>query len=399
MDLYLQMGHGMQKMCADLLDLWGNGTVILSPVNIAQNKLETLANSYHRKNGHVLFDPQLYYPRDGADKLTAYDYWPSSFSTISDNNTLTESCRSILQINEMIQSEAVIVPGEEITSTQQLANKLIWIKKAVEYFRAHSHKKLYCTLCLFTEIIRSENAIEELLTCLDEIDVDGYYIVARSSNEEYIITDYLWMHGILKLCACLKLMGKRVIWAFANHQALAASVCHIDAIASGNYMNTRQFVPKRFRSKTDDLELRKSTWYFDPNALTEYKANLLDIAYQRGFLNRFMPIGDFSNPYGGVLFAGAIPSSTSYNETYSFMHYLHCLHVLCQSVSLDSFETTRAQLDFLIDSAESEISFLRTKGFQSQNRNFGAGIEAIRIAIAAIEEDYGFRLEFDWSSL
>lgn len=399
MELYLQMGHGMQKMCSELLRFWGDGTVILSPVNIAQDKLIPLATKYRKANGNVLFDPQLYYPRDGADKLTAYDYWPSSFSTISDKNTMIDTCQSILKINEQTQTEAIIIPGEEILDLQHIQSKTSWIKEASKYFRDHSTKRLYGTLCLFTEIIRSQNAIEGLLAYLEQIDVDGYYIVARSSNEDYIITDPIWMLGMIKLCTCLKLMNKKVIWAFSNHQALFASICHIDAIASGNYMNTRQFVPRRFRSKTEDMEMRKSIWYFDPNALTEYKANLLDVAYQRGFLDRFRPMGDFANPYADVLFSGAVPSSTSYNETSSFLHYLHCLRILCQSVSLDSFSNTRAQLNFFMDSAENEMAFLRTKGFQSQNRNFGAGIEALRIAMSTIEEDYGLRLELDWTSL
>ena len=40
MELYLQMGYGMQKMSKELLAQWGSGHVIISPVNIKQQSLE-----------------------------------------------------------------------------------------------------------------------------------------------------------------------------------------------------------------------------------------------------------------------------------------------------------------------------------------------------------------------
>ena len=39
MELYLQMGHGMQSMAEELIGLWGGGNVIISPVNITQDRV------------------------------------------------------------------------------------------------------------------------------------------------------------------------------------------------------------------------------------------------------------------------------------------------------------------------------------------------------------------------
>lgn len=276
---------------------------------------------------------------------------------------------------------------------------LTWIADSAHYYRDHTEKPLYATVCLFTEVLRSQTAIEELVDMLSAVDVDGYYVVARSSNEEYIISDAKWMMGLAKLLTCLKLQKRRVILAYTNHQGLIAALAHVDAIASGNYMNTRQFVPGRFRSKKEDLELRKSNWYFHPYAMTEYKADLLDIAYNRRFIDSFRPLGEFRNPYSEMLFSGIEPSLTNYNETKAFMHYLHCLNVLCHSLTLDSFDSCMDHFSFLLDNAENLIKQYKERGMRSQNRDFGTGIEALRIAAAMINEDYGFRLRIDWPSM
>ena len=46
MDLYLQLGHGMQKLSQELIKCWGEGTVIISPVNMSQDKLASFAKKY-----------------------------------------------------------------------------------------------------------------------------------------------------------------------------------------------------------------------------------------------------------------------------------------------------------------------------------------------------------------
>lgn len=398
MELYLQMGHGMEKMCLDLLSDWGNGTVIFSPVNVRRDKLKQLSQKYRNAGGKVLFDPQMYYPKDGADKLKQYDYWPSETVTISDYLVKRNICSEIYKINTEVDAEMIILPGQEMDK-DTFSSGIEWHRASAEYFRDHTEKPIIATLCLYTEVLRSSDTIEQLVALLANLDVDGYYIVARSSNEEYIISDTNWMIGLTKLITCLKLMNKYVLLGYTNHQGLISAISHIDAIASGNFMNTRQFVPDRFRSKKSDLDRRKSNWYFHPYAITEYKADLLDVAYSRHYLDSFAPLGEFRNAYSKMLFDGAMPSSTNYNEPNAFKHYLHCMKVLCNSLTLNTYDDTKEYFNFLLDNAENKIQFYKTKGLRSQNRDFGAGIEALRIASVSVDEDYGFRLRIDWNSL
>ena len=396
MELYLQMGHGMQKLSKDLLSQWGTGHVIISPVNIKQQSLEKYSKEIRALNGKLYFDPQIFYPHDANTKLKEYDYWPQG--SLSDTSTLTSIHHCLLELNNNIGTEAIILPStklDELTFDRVLKQ----LSGGINFFRGKTSKNLYATLCIAPETIRNQEFIENSLDLITKLDVDGFYLIVQPSNGEYINSDTLWEIGFLKLVACLKLSQKKVIIGYANHQTLVASILKVDGIASGTYMNTRSFSPEKFQSYSDDDTKRKSTWYYLPEAMSEYKAMMLDVAKQRGFLEEFAPQGDLKNPYSSVLFSGAMPSSTSYKETESFMHYLTCLKKQCDILTHASFQDAFNTYDFMLNIAEKKIKILKQKGMRGQNRDFEPGIDANRIAMFAINEDYGFKLRMEWDTM
>ena len=395
MELYLQLGHGMQAMAQELIKSWGKGTVIISPVNLQQDKLVVFSKKIHTVGGQVLFDPQMFYPKQGHIKLQAYDYWPAEGVSITAENGYKAINQELLRINNAINSAKVILPGIEMKE-DQFAYSINWITNSAEYFSQKTDKPLLATLCLYPETIRNSLAIETLIEQLKNIPVEGYYIIPHPSNNEYIVSDPIWVIGLLKLLTCLKLAKKQVIVGYSNHQGLLYSLANVDAIASGTYMNTCSFVPAKFKSPKDDDIKHKSTWYYLPTAFSEYKAALLDVAMQRGYLDAFLPQGEFKNMYSEMLFKGASPSSTNYNETNSFKHYLHCLKVQCDMLSLNSYQETYDTYEFMLNTAENQIKEFKKRGMSGQNRDFAPAIEANRVAMCANNEDYGLKLRFDW---
>ena len=398
MELYLQLGHGMQKLSQELVKCWGEGTVIISPVNMSQDKLASYAKKIHMIGGNVLFDPQMFYPKEGHIKLKAYDYWPNEGGSITSVDIHRNINRELLRINNEIETEEVILPGIEMKEDTFNYN-LKWINSSAEYFNQKTGKKLLATLCLYPETIRNSASIEILVEALRLIPVSGYYIIPHPSNNEYIVSDPIWVIGMMKLISCLKLLKRKVIVGYSNHQGLVYSLACADAIASGTYMNTRSFVPGKFKSPKDDDIKHKSTWYYHPSALTEYKAALLDVAMQRGYLDAFAPQGEYINPYSEMLFNGAQPSSTNYNEPNSFKHYLHCLRIQCSLLSRDNYDDAYSAYEFMLNAAENQIKDFKRHGMTGQNRDFAPAIEANRIAMCANDEDYGLRLKLDWGSL
>ena len=398
MDLYLQMGHGMQSLSEELISKWNGGTIILSPVNIIPEKLLAFAKQIHNANGDVLFDPQMFYPKEGHFRLKEYDYWPQDGVSISEDNSSQTICRELLKINNSINSTAIILPGTEINEGQ-FDYALARMQAFAEYLSSKTDKPLYATLCLYSETIRNSQAIEALVENLRAIPVSGFYIIPHPSNSEYIVSDPLWVIGMMKLVACLKLYHKSVVVGYSNHQGLVYALAGANAIASGTYMNTRSFMPSKFKSPRDDDIKQKSTWYYLPNAFSEYKAALLDVAKSRGFLSAFAPQGAFINDYSSMLFGGAQPSSTNYRERNSFLHYLHCLKNQCEMLTKDSYSDTYATYEFMLNSSENLIKELKKRGMSGQNRDFAPALEANRVAMCANDEDYGLKLRLDWGEI
>lgn len=398
MDLYLQMGHGMQSITKEMIKFWKKGTVILSPVNMKPERIISFSNEIKKLNGNVLFDPQLFYPKDGHKKLRAYAYWPDDFSTFSDINVYENINREVLKINLEINSSAIIMPSKEIEE-KKLKHDIEWIDKVTQYFRKKTDKTLLATLFLSAELLRNNNVIETIIEQLRYINVDGYYIIPQAPNNEYLVTDYLWMIGAMKLISCLKLQKKKVIVGYSNHQGLIYALAHADAIASGTYLNTRSFSPKKFKLVEEKTMKQRSTWYYLPSAFSEYRATLLDVAWQRKYIDEFQTQGDYQNSYSQMLFNGVQPSSTGYTETNSFKHYLHCLKIQCDMFSNNDYNKLYDLYEFALNSADNKMKKIKMLGITKQNRDFSQALDVNRIAMCANNEDYGFKLKMNWIEL
>lgn len=65
-------------------------------------------------------------------------------------------------------------------------------------------------------------------------------------------------------------------------------------------------------------------------------------------------------------------------------------------LSLKTYQETYDTYEFMLNTAENQISELKKRGMSGQNRDFAPAIESNRIAMCANDEDYGFKLRFDW---
>lgn len=398
MELYLQMGHGMQAMSLEMIKNWGGGKVIISPVNIKRNELQPFSEKIAKLGGEVLFDPQMFYPKDGHDKLTQYEYWPDAGISIDPQRSAQEIMRPLLKINKEINAKSIILPNMEMMD-KNMKSGFKFIESAAEFCGEKTDNEKIVTICFYPEILRSKDKIESIIEKLLALPVEGFYIIPHPPNGEYIISDALWMTGMLKILVCLKHAKKKVIVGYSNHQGLVYSISKIDAIASGNFMNTRSFTPSRFQSQKENEDRRKSNWFYQPTAMNEYKVTSLDVAKQRNFLELFEPLGKYKNKDSEVLFKGAYPTSTSYREPNSFRHYLHCLKIQCETVSGKTFDETYNSYEFMLQSAEQRISEIRKHGIKGVNRDFSPAFETNRVAACSLMDDYGFKTRLEWDNM
>lgn len=392
----------MKKLVLDLSKLWGETKVILSPRDIKPDQLVKWKNDFKKHNVDCLFDPQCYFPKCNHKNLTQYEYWNSSLSTNLDSEDDYETglIKNLRHYNNIIDSREFIIPAimrkyNEDWFLQWQGNS----KKLTNVSRRLVHDKtLLLTLALPSDLLsQREDVIEQFIDNAGKLEVDGFYVIAEPPAKQYLVENPLWLSNLMQICAGLKLQNKKVIVGYANHQLLCLSIAKVDAIASGTYLNVR-----RFSNKFQDLEeeiKRKSTWYYYPQALSEYKISFLDIAYSNGILEDLRPDKDLKSEHMDILFSGAMPSTTAFSETSAFKHYLHCLREQIKICSRPSFQETVSANELLLATAERRIEFLEKNGVYAQSRSFKDVVDVNRSAIQRIQKTRGFPLQYSWDSI
>jgi hypothetical protein len=150
-------------------------------------------------------------------------------------------------------------------------------------------RKLIHTIALTGDVLSDESQIESIIEYTSQWNVEGGYIVCEHPSGYYLVDKPLWVSNLLSLVAGIKRKGKSVIVGYTSHQMLCLALAKCDAIAAGNFLNVRWFKPDHFETTDDDEPSRRSTWYYCPQAFSEYKVSYLDVAMRIGLLPRLAP--------------------------------------------------------------------------------------------------------------
>lgn len=402
MEFYLQMGHGMQSLSEELIESWGTGTIIASPVNITQKSLVAFSKKIIAKGGEILFDPQMFFPRNAHKKLETYSYWPEdSITYLEENQRYDSVLEPLVSLNNALNSKYIILPSSNIdkVSLKWDATQKAIIKSSERYNDGANKKQVYHTVSLSSDLMLEETNIEKVISLASKWSVEGIYLICESPKSEYLVTNPNWLANLMALVAGLKRVGKKVVVGYANHQYLCLSLAKCDAIAAGNFLNVRKFQKERFENRENGGGGKRATWFYSPIALSEYKTTFLDIAKRSNVLDLLKPSESMTNMYSSMLFTEALPSSTSYTERDSFLHYLNCLKVQTREVNTKTYKDNFNFLELQLQTAEKVLNVLNNKGIKGQDRDFGEIIEVNQAAIILFNEIYGFPLMMEWSNL
>lgn len=393
MDLYLQLGHGMMGYCEELITIWGEGTVILSPRDLTEEQTEKFSKKLHKINGRTLFDPQYYNPRAEHHKLTQWSHWLNDFDTsvFSDDKFLESKFNDIKNINNYCQTVAYIIPSPLCDKVDRfwIDEQELFIKKAIKVF---NDKDKYITLALSFDVIIDEKAIEKIIDISLSWDVQGYYIVPEG---KYLEADSNWLINLALLVAGLKLQDKKVIVGYSNHQMLSLACANVDAIASGTFLNIRSFSAGKFDNPDSDAVSRRSVWYYCPQTLSEYGKRALDRAYDYDVLDDLKPFGK-TNKYIKILFSGAKPSTVEFGDSLAFRHYLYTLKKQCLLAKRDTFENTIDYHQKLSDNAYEQIRKLEKDGVREPKRSFSDIVEVYQDTLFKLKKERGALLKRKW---
>lgn len=397
MEFYLQMGHGMQRMCEELLALWGRGTVILSPVNIPPTSLPKFSKKIIKKGGSLLFDPQLYSPEECHHNLDRYDYWPNENILHLNEDSCEVLITKLAALNKDIGTASLIVPSFTSESIDEDWDEMQRTFMGKAKVAAPEMERLQ-TISVTGEVLLSDSQVEKIVQYAESWDVEGVYIACQHPDRSYIVEHPVWMSNLLALVAGIKRQQKKVVVGYSNHQMLCLALAKCDAIASGNFLNVRSFQPARFRKPVEGEISRRSTWYYCPQALSEYKLYYLDFAQRENVLDAMAPPPEMKSLYSDMLFRGGQPSSTGFNETEAYRHYLHCLRQQTINSTKSTYKETKdSYLEFL-KSAKQIIEGLQEHGVSGQGRDFLEIIDVNKSAVFALDNEFHFPLSHEWDS-
>lgn len=401
MDLFLQFGYGMMDHCRSLIAAWGGGTVILSPRDLKHDQLVRLADEIiGTPNGTVLIDPQFYLPHADHERLVAHAYWPQNYDSggFWNGSELTRLLTEVFALNRELGCTEIILPG--LFAAQVDDDWLARQKQVIEEARSLSPAtKMLATVALSSEAVRKDDDIHEILDSISEWDVDGIYLVCEHPSGDYLVRDATWLANLLDLTAGIRLKGKRVIVGYANHQMLSLAAAGATAIASGTWMNVRSFPPEKFRQQYDDEIKQRSTWYYCPQALSEYKVPFLDIAQKQRVLADMKPSPALGSSFADALFAGPQPTTVGFTEQSAFRHYLTSLHTQVGAARSATFDLTVGEHDRALDAAEKLLGRLHTAGVRGQGRDFTESIDVNRAALSVLRSNRGALLSRRWGAL
>ena len=391
MKLCLQYGYGMKAMAEHLTAALPGTDVVLSPRDIPQAAAIALSAKLQKNGGSVFLDPQLYALTSGKELkyVPKYDFWPGEHER-DQVDWRAEVCR-LFDVNERLNAAAVILPAPY---TKKIDGEYLAVQDQVVSAVKGARRPVYMTLCLAPRVMSSEKDVAYLLAKADEWPVDGYYVIPERPDGDYLTDDPLWMANLLRLCAGLKLKGKYVMVGYASHQQLSLACAGVDALASGHYMNVRSFTMDKFLTHAKTDYAKRKVWYYCPQSLSEFSLQYLDIAYARKQLPVMKPSVGQCRGYVEMLFSGALPSSTGFNEPQAFRNYLVALSAQCAEVSAGkTFSRRYADVKALYGSAAELLGFLHKYEIRGQSRDFEDFVDVSMSALDLFKEEHGFLLE------
>jgi hypothetical protein len=105
-----------------------------------------------------------------------------------------------------------------------------------------------------------------------------------------------------------------------------------------------------------------------------------------------------ANEYSNILFGDAAPSSTNYNESLSFKHYLYCLKSQCEQASKSTYRDSRDAQFAQLETAAQILDGLHSEKIKGQDRDFREIVDVNEAAIQIFDKEFGFAMSQEWGN-
>jgi hypothetical protein len=401
MDLFLQFGYGMMGITRELLSLWGGGTVVLSPRDLTPRQLLSFSDSLHKiSNTKILLDPQFYLPHSNHKTLISHSYWPKGYSTGTfwSGNDLIKLLSEIININEQIGADEVILPG---LYAEKVTDEWLEQEKSTldEFNKLQPAKNSIVTIALGPDAVKSDEQIHTILDHLDSWETNAFYIVCAHPNGHYLVDEPIWISNVMDLISGIRLKRKKAILGYSNHQMLITACSGASSICSGTWLNVRAFPPEKFKLPDEEDKKQRTTWYYCPQALSEFQIPFLDVAFRLNILNLLIPDPGLNSNYANNLFSGLQPTAVGFDEPASFRHYLQCLREQTKISKKDTYDLTIQNQNAILDIAEILLQQLHTSNIKGSYKDFFDVIEVNRAALTLFNNSRAPLMRRNWNNI
>jgi hypothetical protein len=401
MEMFLQFGYGMMDHCRTLICEWGGGTVILSPRDLKPNQLLTLASSVRASGGKVLLDPQFFLPYADHERLVSHDYSPKGYDSggFWSGTELNILLTKLRDLNNQLGCERMILPGLFAAPADgDWLDRQHDVLDEADGLGIEPQTRI-ATVALGADVVRNLDSVHEILDETACWKVGGVYLVCEHPSGSYLVEDPIWLANVLDMTAGFRLRKWDAIIGYCNHQMLIAGCSSATAIASGTWMNVRSFPPDKFRAQYDEEIKKRTTWYYCPHSLSEFKIPFLDIAMQQGVLMPMRTDAAMGSTYSDILFTGPQPSTIQFTEQAAFRHYLHCLRHQAMQARRPTFDQTLTAHEQLLNDAETILQQLHGVGVTGGRRDFEDMIDVNRAALGVLRSNRGPMLRRRWNAI
>ncbi|MBX3410396.1 MAG: hypothetical protein KF859_10990 [Phycisphaeraceae bacterium] len=248
--LWYQFGDRSQRMVLEQLTHGVGVGVVLSPRDLAPNKLEEYAAEYHTKNAHVLIDQQFYVPDSTIGKLGEhpihkYRKSVSELNKISDAD-LADLAKELIDSHKAVTADGVIAPAAVYEAGRPdidaLNSRLFKVSRQVGQTLG---KPVYATVALGRSITTNDASVTAALSGATALQADGWYF-AFEFDEPRIPSDLANVARFLGAALTLAETGKPVLHAFAGPLGLMSFGVGATGAAIGHSQNLWQFTRARW---------------------------------------------------------------------------------------------------------------------------------------------------------
>ncbi|UNP84335.1 hypothetical protein QRE63_29240 (plasmid) [Bacillus mycoides] len=390
MNFYLQQGHGMMTLNNEFVEQHKNTGVILSPRNCTRKQIEKHVKDLHAKGAKVLFDPQFYQPHTDREKILNYPYWDDlNFNTAQFASVeAPQFCEAVIKYQvEVLNVDEIILPGRYANSiTEEWLN----IHHTIAHTSAQfiKDRTVYSSISLGPDVVGQKPMLDRIINEAIEYPVDGFYMTLHTPH--FLVADETYLYNLMDIFLSLSLAGKKVLLGYANQQDVIFAGVGVEGLATGNYRNVRSFNPEIFGSPLEkDGIQQRAVWYYDGNTLSEFRAEALRLAYQRGLKGAFGPNTIHSQP----LLEAINPVATNWGEPAAFRHYLTLMNDQWTKLSDVPPAQRMKEIIGILEATQKILQDLIDQGFRTGERSFDKVLDSTLNAITAFVADREYEIE------